>query len=189
MVSSNHDHSRIKYQPLVEAAGVTTKARCALSLHWVTGGKGVRWPQARWACRWHAPPYKQPSSPTQTAIWTRETALHPSQVPHISCWLDLHSVYSTVCNFEKTWKAMRSYREHRRRNKPSAFTWLAKKFYKRAPSTLPGKAITWGLCVNALCLMRTLRQCFVLKEVWGEPWWSAFLTSSQAILLVGVARL
>ena len=42
MVSSNHDHSRIKYQPLVEAAGVTTKARCALSLHWVTGGKGVR---------------------------------------------------------------------------------------------------------------------------------------------------
>ena len=39
MVLSNSDHSRIKYKPLVDAAGVTTKVRCALSLPWVTGGK------------------------------------------------------------------------------------------------------------------------------------------------------
>lgn len=39
MVSSNSDHSRIKYKPPVAAAGVTTKVRCALSLRWVTGGK------------------------------------------------------------------------------------------------------------------------------------------------------
>ena len=39
MVSSNSDHSHIKYKPLVDAVGVTTKMRLNLSLHWVTGEK------------------------------------------------------------------------------------------------------------------------------------------------------